>query len=52
MSNVKEKIKELTLLLLYLNSWEENELGIKYRRAWKGSDFDVLNELSDDEFIR
>ncbi|RXZ80072.1 transposase [Paenibacillaceae bacterium] len=43
--------KELTILLLYLNSWEEKELGYKYRRSWKGYDFDVLNELADDDYI-
>ncbi|MEI6580186.1 MAG: DUF6429 family protein, partial [Eubacteriales bacterium] len=46
-----DKMKELTLMLLYLNSWEENEHGTKYRRSWKGYDFDVLNELSDDDLI-
>ena len=42
---LNEKIKELTLMLLYLTSWEENEIGLKYKRSWKGYDFDVLNEL-------
>jgi hypothetical protein len=42
-----ETIKELTLLLLYLNAWEEespfdDEVLL---RSWKGYDFDVLNEL-------
>lgn len=53
MANEKlhEKLKELTLMLLYLNSWEENEFGMKYRRSWKGFDFDILNELSDEGLI-
>ncbi len=51
MSNLHDNIKELTLMLLYLNSWEENERGTKYRRSWKGYDFDVLDELSDDDLI-
>lgn len=51
MQDIKNKIKELTLVLLYLNSWEENEFGMKYRRSWKGYDFDVLNELSDENLI-
>ncbi len=51
MSNLHDKIKELTLMLLYLNSWEERAPGIKYCRSWKGYDFDVLNELSDDNLI-
>lgn len=46
-----DKLKELTLLLLYLNSWAEKELGYEYRRAWKGYDFGTLNELADDGMI-
>ena len=30
MKNINDKIKELTLMLLYLSSWEENEMGMKY----------------------
>ena len=51
MENINDKIKELTLMLLYLSSWEENEMGMKYRRSWKGYDFDVLNELAEEELI-
>ena len=43
--------KELTLMLLYLNSWEEGEPGYKYRRSWKGYDFGDLNTLAEDELI-
>ena len=43
--------KDLTLMLLYLNSWEEGEPGYKYRRSWKGYDFDDLNALAEDELI-
>ncbi len=49
---MEEKLKELTLLLLYLTSWKEDELPIEMRRSWKGYPFDVLNELSDEDFIR
>lgn len=45
-----ERIKELTLLLLYLTVWEENE-DEKYLRSWKGYDFDILNELSEKGLI-
>ena len=51
MEPVKEKLKDLTLMLLYLTSWEEKELGERYHRSWKGYDFDILNELSDDGLI-
>jgi len=49
--DIQKQIKELTLLLLWLTSWDESkenkqleDLGPIYR-AWKGYDFDVLNEL-------
>jgi len=46
-----DKIKELTLMLLYLTSWEENDFGMKYNRSWKGYNFDILNKLSEEECI-
>ena len=49
---LKEKVKELTLILLHLSSWEENEFGMKYHRSWKGYDFGILNELVDEDLIR
>ena len=48
MDNIR---KDLTLMLLYLNSWEEGEPGYKYRRSWKGYDFDDLNALAGDDLI-
>lgn len=47
-----EKIKELSLLLLYLTSWKENDLPGEMRRSWKGYPFEVLNELTDEDLIR
>lgn len=53
--NEKEKIeemtKELTLLLLYINSWIEEEYGYEYRRSWKGHDFGQLNQLTEEGLI-
>jgi hypothetical protein len=49
---MEEKIKELTLLLLYLTSWKENELPGEMRRSWKGYPFEVLNELTNQDLIR
>lgn len=43
-----EQRQELTLLLLYLNSWTE-EFGTL--RAWKGHDFDLINALVEQDFI-
>ena len=45
-----QAIKELTLILLYLTSWTE-KAPYDYQRSWKGYDFDVLNELADEELI-
>jgi hypothetical protein len=49
---MEEKIKELTLLLLYLTSWKEDNLPGEMRRSWKGYPFEVINELTDEDFIR
>lgn len=49
---MEEKIKELSLLLLYLSSWKENDLPGNMRRSWKGYPFDILNELTDEDLIR
>ena len=40
-NNKKEIIEELTLLLMYLSSWEsDNPLEEKYKQSWKGYSFD------------
>ncbi len=58
--NNEEKIKELTLLLLYLNAWDEEGYGrdengeihsVKMKRSWKGYDFDILNALEEENFL-
>ena len=55
----KDTVKDLTLMLMYLTSWEESlvpgirkkpdRAGIypKARICWKGYDFGILNELTD-----
>jgi len=55
--DIQKRIKELTLLLLWLTSWDESKknrqlkrLGSVYR-AWKGYDFEILNELKEDSLI-
>ncbi len=50
--DLKEKVKELTLMLLHLTSWEKNEFGMQYRRSWKGYDFNILDELTEEDLIR
>ena len=59
----KDTVKNLTLMLMYLTSWEENlvpelhekpdRLGFRpqIRRTWKGYDFGILNELTDEGVV-
>lgn len=51
---MEEKIEELTLLLLYLTSWKEDDLPVdmNVRRSWKGYPFEVLDELRNKDFLR
>jgi hypothetical protein len=49
---MEKKIKELTLLLLYLTSWTEKDLPGEMRRSWKGYPFEVLNEFNEKDLIR
>jgi hypothetical protein len=44
---LREQIKDLTLMLLYLNSFGD----AGRRRSWKGYDFDDLNKLAEEGFI-
>lgn len=44
-------MKELTLLLMYLTSWEEDVGFAQARRTWKGYDFDIINELTNKDLI-
>lgn len=59
-----KRIRELTLVLMYLTSWEEHDTpGLravkkkeleKYplvRRCWKGYDFHLLNQLAEEGLI-
>jgi len=42
-----QTIKELTLLLIYLTSWQEDVGFKKVQRSWKGYPFEVLDELNE-----
>ena len=56
MGNIKEKeaMRELTLMLLYLSRFAQGENFHEAADfyAWKGYDFDILNELDDADYIR
>ena len=59
----RHTIKNLTLMLMYLTSWEESlvpgfriypgsvRLFPNARLCWKGYDFDILNELTDEGLV-
>ena len=46
-----DQISKITLLLIYLTSWEEKEFGDIVRRAWKGYDFAILDMLAEKGLI-
>jgi hypothetical protein len=51
---MEEKIKDLSLLLMFLTGWEEDSRktpGEKAFCSWKGYSFKSLNQLSDDKLI-
>lgn len=50
-NKLREQIKDLTLMLLYLNSWTECNFGQEYQRSWKGYNFDYLNQLAEEGYI-
>ena len=57
----KDTIKDLTLMLMYLTSWEESLVpglrkkpdrsGIYPKALWEGYDFDILNEMTDEGLV-
>ena len=61
-AHMSEQIQELTLLLMYLTSWQERRtIGLRrkshkpddtlLRRCWKGYDFSILERLEAQGFI-
>lgn len=48
---MEDTIKELTLILMYLTSFYSDKYAKEYdvRSAWKGYNFDILNQLNDEE---
>ena len=45
----EQAIRDFTFMLIYLTSWTEKKF--EGRRAWKGYDFNILNELEDKGLI-
>jgi len=49
---LEKSVEELTLLLLYLTSWEEEgSEDSKILRSWKGYRFEVLNTMEEESLI-
>jgi hypothetical protein len=57
---MKERIEDLTILLLYLTGWNEEEFiydendvlsKTTFKRSWKGHSFDALNALTEKELL-
>ena len=53
-TKAEEAMRELTMMLMYLSRFTEGEKFTEAKDfyAWKGSDFDILNELDNDDYIR
>jgi hypothetical protein len=52
--NMEDKIKDLSLLLMFLTGWEEDSHqnpGEKAFYSWKGYSFKALNRLADEKMI-
>ncbi|NLN49736.1 MAG: transposase [Clostridiales bacterium] len=46
-------LKELTIILMYLSRFNEsNRFESNIDMAWKGYDFNIINELDDEGYIR
>ena len=57
---MEKYVEELTLLLMYLTSWEEDSYvrdendmikEAKIKTCWKGYSFDIINKLTDEEYL-
>jgi hypothetical protein len=48
---MNDTVRDLTLLLLYLTSWDEKIPGGSVKRSWKGYPFDALNELEKKRYL-
>ena len=49
----EKAMKELTMILMYLSRFNEsNRFELNMDMAWKGYDFEIINELDEDDYIR
>lgn len=47
----ERRIRDLTLMLLFLTSWPEEAGPVEAHRSWKGYPFETLDELADQGLI-
>lgn len=48
---MEKLVRDLTLILLYLTSWIEDDGLSEARRSWKGYPFEALNALTEEGLI-
>jgi hypothetical protein len=48
---MKKLVRDLTLILLYLTSWVEDDGLGQARRSWKGYPFEVLDALAEEGLL-
>ncbi|MDV3429607.1 MAG: DUF6429 family protein [Bacillota bacterium] len=49
----EKAMKELTMLLMYLSRFNEgSRFSTSMDMAWKGYDYDIINELDEEDYIR
>lgn len=46
-----QAMQELTIMLMYLSRFNERS-DVSINKAWKGYEFDIMNELDDKGYIR
>ena len=53
-TEAKTALEELTMIMLYLSGFKENDRfsDSDLLLSWKGYNFDVLNKLNDEDYIR
>ncbi|WP_423055656.1 DUF6429 family protein [Acetobacterium carbinolicum] len=52
-TNPENAIKQLTMVLMYLTRFNESDrFGSKLDISWKGYDFDVIDKLDEEDYIR
>ena len=51
--NPEKAMKELTMLLMYLSRFNEgSRFSASMDMAWKGYDYEIINELDEEDYIR